>query len=122
MSVVVVVGASSDRSRFSNKAVRAFLQKGHAVYPVNPREQTIETLECHACILDVPVRPDIVSVYVRPERVLKLLPDIARRGCGELWLNPGTVSDEVLREADMFGLKAVEICSIVALGFLPDSL
>ncbi|MSU63372.1 MAG: CoA-binding protein [Pedosphaera sp.] len=122
MGVVVVIGASSDRSSFSNKAVRAFLEKGHTVHPVNPREQTIETLKCHDSILHVPVRPDIVSVYVRPERLLKLLPDIARRGCGELWLNPGTVSDEVLHEAEMFGLKATELCSIVALGFSPDSL
>ena len=122
MSVVAIIGASNDRSRFSNKAVRAFLQKGHTVHPVNPREQTVEALKCHDSILDVPVRPDIISVYVRPERLLKLLPDIARRGCCELWLNPGTVSDEVLREAEMFGLKVTQLCSIVALGTSPDSL
>ena len=51
-------------------------------------------------IRDLPMRPQMVSVYLPPPVLLKVLPEIAARGCDELWLNPGTESDEVLAEAE----------------------
>ena len=37
MPTVAILGASADRSKFGNKAVRAFLARGYMVYPVNPK-------------------------------------------------------------------------------------
>ncbi len=122
MKTVAILGASSDRKKFGNKAVRAFVLKSHRVYPVNPKDSTVEGLPAYASILDVPVRPQMVSVYLPPPVVLKVLPDIAKRGCDELWLNPGTESDEVLAEAERLGLKVVQACSIVAIGVSPSTL
>lgn len=73
-------------------------------------------------IRDVPVRPNLVSVYVPPLVLLKILPDIAMWGCDELWLNPGTESDEVLVEAERLGLNVIQACSIVGLGLSPSQL
>ena len=119
MKTVAVIGASNDRSKFGNKAVRAFIQQGYTVYPVNPREEEVEGLLCYKSIKDVPERPERVSVYVPSPVLLKLLPDIAAKGCDELWLNPGTESDAVLVEADRLGLNVVQACSIVAIGVSP---
>ena len=41
---IAIIGASADRAKFGNKAVRAFLQQGYTVYPVNPKETRIEGL------------------------------------------------------------------------------
>lgn len=122
MKTVAIIGASSDRGKFGNKAVRAFRQQGYTVYPVNPRETEIEGLPAYRSVRDVPVRPDMISVYVPPPVLLKLLPDIAARGCDELWLNPGTESDEVLAEAERLGLPVVQACSIVGVGMSPEGL
>src|SRR5690242_6525844 len=100
MKSVAIIGASNDHHKFGNKAVRAFLQQGYTVYPVNPREDEVEGLTAYKSIRDVPGRPHMVSVYVPPPVLLKILPDIAAKGCDELWLNPGTESDEVLLEAE----------------------
>src|SRR3954465_15720239 len=100
MKSVAIIGASSDRSKYGNKAVRAFLQQGYKVYPVNLTEAEIEGLPVFRSIGDIPERPEMVSVYVRPEVVLELLPEIAAKGCAELWLNPGAESDEVIAEAE----------------------
>ncbi len=62
------------------------------------------------------VRPDMVSVYLPPTVLLQILPDIAARGCDELWLNPGTESDEVLAEAARLGFNVIQACSIIGLG------
>src|SRR6185369_14324222 len=96
MKNVAIIGASNDRNKYGNKALRAFVQQGYTVYPVNPKETEIEGLPVFKSIGDVPGRPDMVSVYVHPEVLLALLPEIAAKGCDELWLNPGAESDEVI--------------------------
>lgn len=119
---VAVIGASRDRAKFGNKAVRAFLQQGYEVYPVNPKETEIEGVKCYAGIADVPVRPDQITVYLPPSVTLGLLPAIAARGCGELWLNPGSESDELVEAAERLGLNVVQACSIVDIGVSPGAL
>jgi len=122
MKTVAIIGASNDPRKFGNKAVRAFVQQGFTVYPVNPNETEVEGIEAYQSIRDVPVRPFMISVYVPPQVLAKLLPDIAAKGCDELWLNPGTESDEVLAEAERLKLKVVQACSIVGIGVSPSQL
>ena len=122
MNTVAIIGASNDRRKFGNKAVRAFVQRGYTVYPVNPQQPQIEGLVAFKNIRQVPVRPEMVSVYVPPEILLELLPDIAARGCDELWLNPGSESEAVLAEAQRLGLNVVQACSILSVGVSPAAL
>ena len=122
MKTIAIVGASNDRAKFGNKAVRAFLQQGYEVFPVNPKEAVIEGLTAFKSILELPVRPQMVSVYLPPSVLLKVLPDIAALGCDELWLNPGADSDEVVAEAERLGLNVIQACSIVAVGVSPGNL
>ncbi|MFO1477659.1 MAG: CoA-binding protein [Verrucomicrobiota bacterium] len=119
---IAIIGASNDRAKFGNKAVRAYLRQGYEVFPVNPKETQIEGLTAFPGIRDVPRRPDLVSVYLPPPVLLKVLPDIAARGCDELWLNPGTESDAVLAEAQRLGLNVIQACSIVAIGTSPSEM
>ena len=119
MKTVAIIGASADRAKYGNKAVRAFQQQGYEVYPVNLKETEIEGLAAFKSIRDVPARPQLVSVYLPPAVLLKILPDIAARGCDELWLNPGAESDEVLAEAERLGLHVIQACSIVGAGLSP---
>jgi len=122
MKTVAIIGASSNREKWGNKAVRAFAQQGYTVYPVNPNEPEIEGIKTYASIKDVPVSPQKISVYVPPQRLVNLLPDIAARGCDELFLNPGTESDEVLAECERLGLNPIQACSIIAVGVSPAKL
>ena len=115
MKTVAIIGASNDRSKYGNKSVRAHLQKGYTVFPINLKETQIEGLRVFKSISDIPLRPERVSVYVPPPVLKKILPEIAAKGCDELWLNPGTESDEVLAEANRLGLNVIQACSIVAL-------
>lgn len=119
---IAIIGASSDRKKFGNKAVRAFFWQGWTVYPVNPKEPQIEGLPAFKSIREVPVRPNLISVYLPPPVLLKELPAIASRGCDELWLNPGTESAEVLVEAGRLKLNVIQACSIVSIGLSPGEI
>src|SRR3954466_10723349 len=98
MPTIAILGASSDHSKFGNKAVRAFLARGYTVYPVNPKGGEGEGLPILKSLADIPadVRLNKISVYLPPAVGLKVLPEIAARGCDELWLNPGADSDELV--------------------------
>jgi uncharacterized protein len=121
MKTVAIIGASNNRSKFGNKAVRAYRQQGYTVWPVNPHEAVIEGLPAFKNITDVPAKPHLVSVYLQPAVTLNMLPEIAAKGCDELWLNPGAESEEVLAEAARLGLNVIQACSIMGVGLSPQS-
>jgi predicted CoA-binding protein len=122
MKTVAIIGASNDRRKFGNKSVRAFLQQGYEVFPVNPKEEIIEGLKVFKTIGEVPVRPQLISVYLPPPVLLNVLSDIAAKGCDEFWLNPGTESDAVLAECERLGLNVIQACSIVGVGMDAEAL
>lgn len=122
MKTVAIIGASNDPRKYGNKAVRAYLRQGYTVYPVNLNEERIEGLSAFRSIRDVSVRPNLISVYLPPALTLRILPDIAAKGCDELWLNPGTESEEVLLEAARLKLNVIQACSILGVGVSPETL
>ena len=119
---MAVIGASSDRRKFGNKAFRAFQQEGHTVIPINPNEPSVEGVTTYASVTDVPGTIDMATVYVPPEIGITLLEGFERKKIGEIWINPGAESDELIAEARRRKLNVIEACSIVAIGHNPYSL
>jgi uncharacterized protein len=118
---IAIIGASSDRRKFGNKAVRAHLQAGFEVYPIHPMETSIEGLPVFRSIVEIPTtRLDRVTVYVGPNVVLKLLDTLTSKEIGTFILNPGTESAEVITQAKALGLNVVTGCSIISAGVTPD--
>ena len=120
--VVAVVGASSDRRKFGNKALRAFQEEGYTVIPVNPNEQQVEGIPTYASVLDIPGAIDMATVYVQPEIAVQLLHEFEEKRIPEIWINPGAESDDLLAEARRRNLNVINACSIVAIGRSPYSL
>jgi uncharacterized protein len=119
--VVAVIGASNDRRKFGNKAVRAFARQGYDVKPVNPNSGTVEGLPAYASITDIPGAIDLVTLYVPPEIGERLLAEIARKQPGEFWVNPGAESETLLAKADALGLRPIVACSILGVGENPGA-
>ena len=117
---VAIIGASSDRRKFGNKAVRAFAGAGWQVFPINPGETAVEGFTAYPSLDQAPAGSlDVVTLYVPPPVGEKLLPAVAARGPDELWVNPGAGSLELLSAAHPLGLRVQSLCSILALGVSP---
>ena len=114
-----MVGASSNRSKFGNKALRAFQAEGYTVVPVNPNEAAVEGLRSYPSVLDVPQAIDMATVYVPPEIGIGLLDDFEKKQIPEIWFNPGADSDEILAEARRRRLNVIAACSIIGIGRSP---
>jgi predicted CoA-binding protein len=117
---VAILGASQNREKYGNKSVRAHLDQGYEVYPINPNADEIEGLKAYPGLSDLPVQTlDRVSVYLPPAVGLNVLDDIKKLSPKEVWFNPGSESDEILDKAQELGLNIIMACSIVDLGVSP---
>jgi predicted CoA-binding protein len=119
MPTVAVIGASSNRAKFGNKALRAFAKKGYTVYPINPTEAEVEGHKSYPSVLDVPGDIDLATIYVPGPVGVRVLDEIAQKGIAEVWLNPGADDPAVIARARALGLRFVQHCSIIAIGDSP---
>lgn len=120
---VAILGASRDRRKYGNKAVRAYLQQGYEVFPVNPHAAEIEGVKSWPDLASIPVRQlDRISVYLPPNIAVGLLEEIQARGAKEVWFNPGSDNPELVARAEALGLGIIRACSIVDVGVSPATL
>jgi predicted CoA-binding protein len=120
MPVIAVIGASNNRAKFGNKAVRAFRAQGYTVVPVNPHESAIEGEPAFASVLDYPGPIDEATLYVPAAAGLKVLDEVRRKGIPLVWLNPGADASAVVAKARALGLHTRTACSILAIGESPS--
>lgn len=118
---VAVIGASNNRDKFGNKALRAFAKRGYTVIPINPAVAEVEGYRTYASVLDVPGPIDLATVYVPPRTGVRVMEELAKKGVTQVWLNPGADGSEVVTRARELGLRTEQLCSILAIGESPSS-
>ncbi len=101
--------------------MRAFRDEGWDVFPINPSLNEVEGIPAYASLQDVPAdQIDRVSFYVPPSVGLQLINEVAQKPVGEIWLNPGSESPDLVARAKRLGLKVIQACSIMAIGRQPS--
>ena len=121
MKTVAIIGASSNREKFGNKALRAFAHQGYTVIPINPTEREVEGYRAYASVLDAPGTIDMATLYVPTAAGVSVLDEIAKKGIAEVWLNPGADAPPVVARAKALGLNTIIACSIIAIGESPGN-
>ena len=119
MPRIAIIGASNNPAKYGNKAVRAYLRRGWTVFPVTPREASVEGIPTHPDVESIPGSLDRVALYVPPSVGIALLPGLIGKGIAEVFVSPGAESDELLAEGERLGLPLVQACSIVEIGERP---
>ena len=117
---IAILGASSDPHKFGHKAVKAYLQQGYDVYPVNPKGGEIAGCQVYPSLEAIPLeRMDRITIYLPSAVGVQMLEEIAAKPHGDLLFNPGSESDELLEKARDLGLEPIVACSIVDIGMSP---
>ncbi len=117
--VYAVVGASADRSKYGNKVLRCYLQKGRKAFPVNPRAKQVEGLDAYPDLASLPEEVHGVSIITPPEVTERIVEEAAKAGVKRLWMQPGAESGLAVERAGELGLSVISggPCLLVALGY-----
>jgi len=114
-----VVGASRDRRKYGNKVLRAYIQGGRPVHPVNPHADEVEGLRAYASLADLPEVPRAISVITPPATTERVVAEAARIGVGYVWMQPGAESDAAIASALDAGVRVIAggPCFLVVSGY-----
>lgn len=110
---VAVLGASADPEKYSNKAVRFLLEKGHHVFPVHPRGGEIEGLKVYTTLSEIPEPIDTLTLYVSAPVSGALKQEILALKPRRVIFNPGAENPALRQAVAESGILPVEACTLV---------
>lgn len=115
MENVIVVGASSNEERYSNKAMKMLDDYGHTPIPVAPKDAEILGRAVYASVAAVPGPVDTVTLYVGPQRQDGLFEQIIAKHPRRVIFNPGTENPAEYDRLRTAGIEPIEACTLVLL-------
>ena len=115
---IAVLGVNKDSDSYANKIVRKIRTLKKNAYPINPNYPKLFGEEVYESLEKCPVVPDLVVFVVNPTVGIEYLNSIAQLGIKYIWLQPGTISTELLEEAKGLGLVSIEACVLVVGNYL----
>lgn len=115
MENVVVVGASTNEERYSNKAMKMLADYGHNPIPVAPKEETILGRKVFSKLSDVTDKVDTVTLYVGPQRQSGLFEQIIALKPRRVIFNPGTENPGEYEQLRAASIEPIEACTLVML-------
>lgn len=106
---IAMVGASSDRTKFSYGVLRVLNETGYDMCPVNPKEAggEIRGMRVYESLAAIDRPVDMVQVFRTSEELLGIARQAIDIGAKVLWAQLGVRDDEAARMAEDAGLKVV---------------
>jgi predicted CoA-binding protein len=117
--VFAVAGASTNREKYGNKVLRAYLQNDLVAWPVHPKETEIEGVACSPDLASLPEPVHGLSLITPPAVTETLVEEAAAAGIKRVWMQPGAESNAAIARAEKLGLSVIAggPCVLVALKF-----
>ena len=113
--LTVVLGASDNPQRYSNRAIRLLMEYGHNVIPVHPRLENIEGLAVKHQLKHIVMPVDTLSLYIGCERSRQMIDDIISLKPVRVIFNPGSECEALELALYNQGITFVHDCTLVML-------
>ncbi|BCL62296.1 CoA-binding protein [Desulfomarina profundi] len=104
---IAVVGLSPKENRPSNMVARYLIDKGYAIYPVNPGQTEILGRKCYPDLEAIPDHIDLVDIFRRSEDIPPVVEQAIKIGAEAVWMQQGIVNEEAAALAREKGLFVV---------------
>lgn len=112
---VAVLGASNKPDRYSYKAVMLLKETGHTPYPVHPALKEIEGIPVSASLRDLPVTPDVITLYLSAANQAAIADDILASKPRRVIFNPGAENPALAGRLHAAGIEPLNACTLVLL-------
>ncbi|HUR10782.1 MAG TPA: CoA-binding protein [Flavitalea sp.] len=110
----LVLGASSNPSRYSYLAIHKLRTYGHDVYAVGKRKGEVAGVQVQIEKKDIS-GIDTVTLYLNPTNQKEFYDYIVSLKPKRIIFNPGTENDELYNIANQNGIHTQEACTLVLL-------
>jgi uncharacterized protein len=111
----LILGASSDPSRFSHLAQIKLSQYGHDILLVNPKGGEIEGHPVNTSLQQIQQAIDTVTVYINPKFMPSEIDNIISLKPRRVIFNPGSESRQAAEAFQKQGIKTLEDCTLLML-------
>lgn len=107
--VWAVVGATPDPMKISNHIYHTFEDYGYRAYAVNPNyDEMDDGSKIYDRVEDLPEIPDVIDYVVPPAVTMESLQALDPATYPNIWLQPGTYNEEVVKLAEQKGFTVVQ--------------
>jgi uncharacterized protein len=109
VKTIAMVGASSDRTKFSYGVLRVLHETGYDMIPVNPAEAggEIRGLPVYPSLSAIDRPVDMVQIFRTSEAAYPITEEAIRIGAKVVWMQIGVRNDDAARLAEAAGLRVV---------------
>lgn len=115
---IAVLGVNTDPDSFANKIVKKLKSLNKTAFQINPKYTSLFNEVVYESIEKCPSIPDLVVFVVNPNIGIHYLESIKALGIKTIWLQPGTISIELLNKAKLLSIDVVEACVLVVGNYL----
>ncbi len=102
---IAVIGASDNPEKYGHKIFKSLLNAGFNVIGININGGETLGKKLYRSISDLDIIPDIVLTVVAPEITEKIVEECFLVGVKEIWMQPGSESDNAINKAKKLGIK-----------------
>ena len=102
---VVGLGNNPDRPAFG--VAKLLQDKGHLIFPVHPKAETVHGVPGYQSLLDIPIQIDVVDCFVNSNLVGEVVDQAIAIGAKAVWLQLGVIDKAAVKRAQAAGLLTV---------------
>lgn len=112
-----VIGASEKKGSYGMKITKRLLDNGYTTIPISRNYETVLGESAYQKLTDYEGDIDVVDFVVNPSIGIRVLDDVIEKGVKKIILQPGTVSEELVKKAEANGIEVLEACVLVLLAW-----
>ena len=94
-TLIALVGASNDPTKYGNKILLDLVSKGYNVAPINTKEDTIAGIKSYKNVLDLKESPSIINFVVPPSIGFQVTKELVENKFDNFWYQPGAESEKI---------------------------
>jgi len=107
---IVLFGLTRRPGTISHQVRDLLVEKGYAVFPVNPHAEVIENIKCYSRLEQISEKPDAAVIITNPRVSGEIVRECAARGIRRLWFQYDTLDAPVEALCQENGMNYIYDC------------
>lgn len=113
-----VIASNVSKEKYGYKIYKKLKEEQYNVFYVCASENEIDEDKVYHSLSELPEKPEVVNFVINPRKGIDYVNECAKLGIDKIWLQPGTISKEILDFAAQKNIKVIENCVLVVSNYL----